>query len=179
VWRLVELEMPQLLLLDALSIGLEVRHQVLNLLDLGVSVGVHDLCKVLHQAEVRTHSICKTCQLAELGDQRHLVAGAPVLVNQQGLIHVANGFVIASPVVLLVAGGSSLLVEGCCYTLRKVDPINLVGLLVIARNHRGTSHSFLDRCLTITAALLGLVSQIVDVVQAIVCPDYLEADVNV
>ena len=179
VWRLVDLEMPQLLLLDTLRVSLEVCHQVLDLLDLSVRVGVHDHGKILHQAEVCTHCIGQACKLAQLRDERNLVTSAMVFVDQQGLIHVANGFVVASTVVLLVASGSPLLVEGCCGTLRKVDSINLVGLLIIARNHRCTSECFLNRCLPVTTALLSLVPQIIDVVQAVVCPDYLEADVDV
>ena len=55
---LVEFQVPKLLLLDTFFICLEVLHQVFNLLDLRISVSVHDLCKVLHQTEVGTHSVC-------------------------------------------------------------------------------------------------------------------------
>ena len=54
----VELQVPHLLLLDTLLVALEVRHEVLDLLDLGVSVRVDDLGQVLHQAEIGTHRIC-------------------------------------------------------------------------------------------------------------------------
>ena len=72
-----------------------------------------------------------------------------------------------------------MLVEGCRGTLRKVDPVDLVGLLVVARHHRRASECFLDRLLAVAAALLGFVSQIIDVVQDVVCPDHFEADVDV
>lgn len=57
-WILIELEMPLLLLLDTLLVGGEGGEEVLALLDLLVSVGVHYLGQVLHQPEVRTHCIC-------------------------------------------------------------------------------------------------------------------------
>ena len=176
---LVELQVPQLLLLDAFGVRLEVLHQVLDLLNLGISVGVHDLGQILHEAEVGAHGISQAGQLAELGDQSDFVPRASVLVDQQWLVHVADVLVVASAVVLLVAGGSPVLVEGCCWTLRKVDPVNLVGLLVVARDHRRSRECFLDRCLAVAATLLSLVSQVIHVVQAVVCPDHLEADVDV
>lgn len=179
LWILVELEMPQLLLLLALLVGLEVRHQVLDLLDLGIGVGVHDLRKILHEAEVGAHGISQARQLAQLGDKGYLVSRAAVLVDEQWLIHVADVLVVASPVVLLVAGGSPVLVEGGAGTLREINPIDLVGLLVVSGDHGAASECLLDRFLAILTALLGLVSQVVEVAQAIVCPDHLEADVDV
>lgn len=41
---LIKLQVPKLLLLDAFFVRLEVLHQVLDLLDLRISVCVHDLC---------------------------------------------------------------------------------------------------------------------------------------
>ena len=55
---LVELEMPLLLLFNALLIGSESGEKVLALLDLLVSVGVNNLSQILHQPEVGTHGVC-------------------------------------------------------------------------------------------------------------------------
>ena len=66
-------------------------HEVLDLLNLGFSVGVHDLGKVLHQVEVCTHSISQASQLAELGNKCNLVTRPPVLVDKQWLILVLYG----------------------------------------------------------------------------------------
>ena len=54
---LVELEVPKLLLFNTFRIRFEMVHQILDLLDLGFSVGVHDPGKVLHQIEVGAHRI--------------------------------------------------------------------------------------------------------------------------
>jgi hypothetical protein len=171
--------MPQALLFDTLRVSLEVVHQVFDLLELGVGIGMQDLGQVFHQAEIGTHGVSQAGQLTELRDESHLITCASVLVDQQRLVHVADAFVVASTIVLLVAGGSPVLVESGCWTLRKVDPINFVGLLVVARDHRRASECFLNRLLAILSTLLGLVSQIIHVVQAVVCPDHFEADVNV
>lgn len=171
--------MPQALLLDALSIRLEVLHQVLDLLNLGIGVGVHDLGKILHQAEVSAHGVSQTSQLTELWDERDLIACSAILVDEQRLVHVANVLIVAGLVVLLVASGSPVLVEGGCWTLREIDPINLVGLLVVSRHHGSSRQSVLDRLLAVLPTLLSLVSQIIHVVQTVICPDHLEADVNV
>ena len=171
--------MPKLLLLDALDVCLEVIHEIFDLLDLGISVGVHNHGKVLHEAEVGTHRISQASQLTELRDEGDLVTCASILVDQQWLIHVGDVLVVPSAIVLLVAGGSPLLVEGGCWTLGEVNTINLVGLLVVSSDDGGTSECFLDSCLAITTALLGLVTQVVHVVQTVVCPNHLEADVNV
>ena len=72
-----------------------------------------------------------------------------------------------------------MLVEGGCWTLSEVDPIDLVGLLIVASHHGGAGHRILDRLLAILATLLGLVTEVVQIVQAVVCPDYLETDVDV
>jgi len=52
--------MPHLLLFNTLSILREVVHKVLDLLDLSLSICVNNLCQVLHETEVSTHSICQT-----------------------------------------------------------------------------------------------------------------------
>ena len=98
--------MPELLLLDALCVRLEVVHQVLDLLDLRLGIRVHDLSHVLHQTEVGAHRISQTSQLTKLGNEGNLVTRASVLVDQQRLIHVAYLLVVARPVVILIAGRS-------------------------------------------------------------------------
>jgi len=109
---LVELQVPELLLFDTLRVLLEVRHEVLNLIDLSRSVGMHNLSKVLHEPEVRTHSISQARQLAELGNEGDLVSSASVLVDEQRLVAIVDAFVVASLEVVSVAGLSALLVEG-------------------------------------------------------------------
>lgn len=79
---LIELQVPQLLLLLALFICLEVVHQVLDLFDLGLSIGMHNLGQILHQSEISTHGVSQTCELAEFGDQSYLLACAAVLIDQ-------------------------------------------------------------------------------------------------
>lgn len=45
---LVKLQIPQLLLLNALLVLLEVLHQVFDFLDFGFGIGVQDHCKIFH-----------------------------------------------------------------------------------------------------------------------------------
>lgn len=54
---LIKLQVPKLLFLNTLFIGLEVVHQVFDLLYFGFCIGVNDLGEILHQAEICTHSI--------------------------------------------------------------------------------------------------------------------------
>ena len=77
----LEFEMPQLLLLLALRISVEHVQETTTLRDFTVSVGVHNLCQVLHEAEVRSHSVGETCHLAKFGQKRNLSPGLPVLMN--------------------------------------------------------------------------------------------------
>jgi len=179
LWHIVDLHVPQLLLLDTFGIGLEVLHQVLDLLDLSVGIRVHDDSEVLHEAEVSAHGISQARQLTELWDEGDLISSASVLVDEQRLIHVADTFIVASAVVLLVRRGSPVLVEGSRWTLRKIDPIDAIGLLVVARHHGRTRKRLLNRSLPILAPLLSLVTQVVHPGQTVVCPDDLEADVDV
>lgn len=174
---LVELEVPKLLLLDTLRVRLEVTHQVLDLLDLGISVRVDDLGEVLHEAEVGAHGISQARQLAQLGNEGDLITRAAVLVDEQRLIHVVDVLVVAGAIVLLVAGWSPVLVEGGCWTLSEVDPVDLVSLLVVPGDNGASSECIADRLLAIASAVL--VSHVVHVVQTVVCPNDLEADVDV
>jgi len=130
-----KLEVPHLLLLNALSIASEVRHQVLDLLDLCFGVSVNDLGQVLHETEVSTHGVGQTGQLAELRNQSYLVACAAVLVNEKRLVTGLDLLVIAGLVVLLIRCLDAVLVKGRLRRLGKVDAVNAVGFLVVAGNH--------------------------------------------
>jgi len=136
--------MPQLLLLLALGIGLEVSHQVFDFLDLRFSIGVQNNGKVFHHAEVCAHGVSETGKLAKLGNECDLVTSASVLVDEERLVGVGDVFIVASLVVLSVACGSPVLVERGFWTLRKINTVDLVGLLVVARNHSCAFESLLD-----------------------------------
>jgi len=170
---------PELLLLHALGIGLEVSHQVLDLLDFSFSVGVQNHAQVFHHAEVSTHGISEAGKLAKLWNESHFITSASVLVDQERLVGIRDLFVVASLVVLTIAGGSSLLVESSFRTLRKINPVDFVGLLVVARNHSAAFHSELDCFLRIKSLLLSLGRQVLQIVEGCVRPDHLEADVDV
>lgn len=60
---LVELQVPELLLLNTSLVGLEVVHEVFNLLNLGLGVGVENHSEIFHQTEVSTHGISKASEL--------------------------------------------------------------------------------------------------------------------
>ena len=152
---LVDLHVPETLLLDALGVCLEVLHQVLDLSNLGVRVRVHNHSKILHEAEVGAHGISQAGQLTEFGDKGDLVTRTSVLVDQQRLIHVGDVLIVLGPVVLLVARRSPLLVEGGGGTLCKVNPIDLVGLLIVAGDDGSSSECFLDRLLAILSGALS------------------------
>jgi hypothetical protein len=101
-WVLLELEMPQLLLLLTLRILSEDLEQVAALSDLAVSICVNYLSEIFHEAEVRSHCICESSHLAELRDQRNLSTSLSVLVNQKRLIRFLDILIVACLVVLLV-----------------------------------------------------------------------------
>ena len=171
--------MPQLLLLLALRVLLEVVHQVLDLLDLCIGISVDNLGKVFHETEIRSHGISKSSQLTELGNEGNLVSSASILVDVQRLIAVVDVFVVASLVVLSVACLSSVLVKGSLGTLSKVYTVNLVRLLVVTSDDSCTGESKLNRFLAIVVALLGSVSEVIHVAQAVIRTDDLEANINV
>ena len=157
---LVELQMPECLLLLALLVGLEVMHEILDLLDLGLSVGVHNLGQVLHQSEVGTHGISQTCQLTQLWDEGDFESGSPVLVDQQWLVGILDGLVVASLVVLHVAGLGALLVKCGLWGLCEIDPVDLVGLLVIGRHDSRSRETLLHCVVAILVALLRVVPHV-------------------
>ena len=94
--------MPQLLLLLALRVSVEHVQETTTLRDFTVSVGVHDLCQVLHEAEVRAHGVSETSYLAKLGQKRNLGPSLPVLVNKERLVGLTHFLIVAGLVVLFV-----------------------------------------------------------------------------
>lgn len=171
--------MPQLLLLNALLVFLEVLHQVFNFLDLSFGIRVNDLREIFHKTEICSHGISKARQLAELGNERDLSSSASVLVDQKRLILIIDVFIVASLVILLVAHLSSILIESGCWTLGEVNPVDLVRLLVVPRDDSRTGQSLLDRLLTVLSALLSFVSDIVHMGEERVSSDDLEGNVDV
>ena len=171
--------MPKRLLFDTLRVCLEVGHQVLDLLDLGVGVSVENLREILHKSEIGTHSISQARQLAQLGNEGNLISRAAILVDEQRLIHVVDSLIVAGAVVLLVARRSPVLVESGAGTLGEINSVDLVGLLVVARHDGATFECLLDRFLAVLVSSFGLLPQIVHVGQTIICPDHFEADVDV
>ena len=171
--------MPKLLLLDAFFICLEVLHQVLNLLDLRISVCVHDLCKILHQTEVGTHCVSQTSQLTELRNEGDLIACSSVFVDEKGLVGVRDGLVVAGLVVVAVAGLGALLVKAGLWTLTEVNAIDLVRLLVVLGDHSCPSKSLLDGLITILIAPFSILPNFVHVLQHCVGSNDFEAHVHI
>ena len=176
---LVELQVPKLLLLDAFFICLKVLHQVFNLLDLRISVSVHDLCKVLHQTEVGTHCVSQTSQLTELRYESNLIACSSVLVDEQGLVWVRDRLVVAGLVVVTVAGLSALLVEAGLGTLVEVNPVDFVRLLVVLCHNSRTGESLLDGFVAILVAPFSILPDFVHVLEHSVGSHDFEAHVDV
>lgn len=171
--------MPKLLLLDAFFVCLEVLHQVLNLLDLRISVCVHDLCKILHQTEVGTHCVSQTSQLTEFRNKGDLITCSPVFVDEKGLVGVRNGLVVAGLVVVAVAGLGALFVEAGLWTLPEVNAIDLVRLLVVLGDHSCSCQSLLDGLITILIAPFSVLPNFVHVLQHSVGSNDFEAHVYV
>ena len=130
-WSVHELQMPLLLLFSALFISCEGTEEILALLHLLVSIGMHDLGEIFHEPEVSTHSICKTSELAELWDQGDLITSLPILVDEERLVWVVDVLVVSGLIVLFVADLSSLLVEGGLRAHGVVDPLNTICLLIV------------------------------------------------
>jgi hypothetical protein len=63
---------------------------------------VHDLCQVLHEAEVSAHRVSETGDLAELGQKGHLCSSLLVLVDEQRLVGLTHFLIVAGLVVLFV-----------------------------------------------------------------------------
>jgi hypothetical protein len=176
---LVEFQVPKLLLLDTFFICLEVLHQVFYLLDLRISVSVHDLCKVLHQTEVGTHSVCQTSQLTKLRNKGDLIACSSVFVDEKGLVGIRDGLVVAGLVVVAIAGLSALFVEAGLWTLVEVNAIDLVRLLVVLGDHSCSSQSLLDGFVAILIAPFSILSDFVHVFKHSVGSNDLKTHVDV
>jgi hypothetical protein len=176
---LIKLQMPERLLLLALLVGLEVVHEVLDLLDLGFSIGMDDLGEILHETEVCTHRVSQSCQLAQFRDESDLSTCPSVLVDQQGLVGVLDVLVVLRLVVLTVAGLGALLVEAGLRTLSKVNAVDLVRLLIVLGDDSRTGESKLDSLITVLVPLLSSLSGFVHHLEHRVSTDDLEADVHV
>ena len=176
---LIELQVPQSLLLLTLLVGLKVVHQVFNLLDLRIGIGVDDLCKILHETEVRTHGVGKPSQLTEFGDESDLIARPSVFVDEQGLVWVLYLLVVLGLVVLAVAGLSALFVEAGLGTLGKVNTVDLVRLLVVLGDDSRTGESLLDSLVRILVAPLSILLRLIQQLEDCVRPYDLEADIDI
>lgn len=100
---------------------------------------MNDLCKVLHQTEVGTHSVSQASQLTKFRNKSNFIACSSVLVDEEGLVRVGNVLVVAGLVVVSVAGLSAVLVETGLWTLVEVNAIDLVRLLVVLGDHSCSS----------------------------------------
>lgn len=176
---LIELQVPKLLLLNAFFVCLEVLHQVFDLLDFCISVSVNDLCKVLHQTEVGTHSVSQASQLTKFRNKSNFIACSSVLVDEEGLVRVGNVLVVAGLVVVSVAGLSAVLVETGLWTLVEVNAIDLVRLLVVLGDHSCSSQSLLDGFVTILATPFSILPNFVHVLEHCVGSHDFEAHVYV
>jgi len=159
-WGVHEFQVPLLLFLLALLIGCESGEEVLAFLHLSVGVGVHDLSQILHEPKVSTHCISKTSELAELWDQRDLIASLPILVDEERLVWVGDVLIVSGLIVFFVADLGSLLVEGCIWAHAVVNPFDAVSLLVVPRDYSGSNECSFDGLFPIASSslLLGLIS---------------------
>lgn len=176
---LVELQVPKRLLLLALLVGLEVVHQILDLLDLGLGIGVHDLGKILHQPEVGAHGVSETRKLAKLWDQRDFLTSAAVLVDEEGLVGVLDGLIVASLVVIGIARLRTLLVEASHRGLRKVNTVHLVRLLVVLGDDSGARHALLDCIVSVLVAPFSASPNVLHELEHGVSADDLEAHIHI
>jgi len=176
---LVELQVPKLLLLDALLVCLEMLHQVLNLLNLGISISVDDLCKILHETEVSTHSISQPSQLTEFRNESDLISRSPVLVDEQRLIWFLDSLVVAGLIVVTVTYLSALFIETGLGTLAKVNTIDLVRLLIVLSDDCRTGESLLDGFVAILVAPFSILSNFLHVLKHCVSPDYFKAHIDI
>lgn len=153
--------MPLLLFLLALFIGGESGKEVFAFLHLLVGVGVHDLSQILHEPEVSTHCIGKTSELAELWDQRDLVACLPILVDEEWLVRVGDVLIVPGLVVFFVADLGSLLVEGGIWAHAVVNPLDAVSLLVVLCDYCSTNKCSFNSLFPVATSslVLGLISE--------------------
>lgn len=175
----VELEVPGSLLLLAFLVVLEVVHQILDLLDLGFSVGVNDLGQILHQAEISTHCISQTSDLTQFRNKSNFKTSTAVLVDQKRLVRVLDLLVVLGLVVLGVRSLSALLVETGLRRLRKVHAVNLVGLLIVGSHHSCTCQSLLHSFIAVLTTTLSLGTHVIHQLEHRVSADDFEAHVDV
>jgi len=176
---LVKLQVPKLLLLDAFFICLKVLHKVLNLLYFGICISVNDLCKILHETEVSTHSISQPSQLTKFRNEGDLISRSSVLVDEQWLIRFINSLVVPRLVVVFVAYLSALLVKTGLGTLREVNSVDLVRLLIVLSNDSRTGESLLDGFVTILVAPFSILSDFLHVLHHCVGSDDFEAHIDI
>jgi hypothetical protein len=176
---LIKLQVPKLLLLDALFVCLEMLHQVLNLLNLGICISVNDLCKILHKTEVSTHSISQPSQLTEFRNKSDLISRSPVLVDEQRLIWFLNSLVVAGLIVVTVTYLSALFIEAGLGTLAKVNTIDLVRLLIVLSDDSRTGESLLDGFVAILVAPFSILSNFLHVLQHSIGSDDFEAHIDI
>lgn len=98
----LEPQVPKLLFLLALGVGVEDLKQITTLIDLTVSIGVDDLGQVFHEAEVGSHGICESSNLAEFRNQGDLSTCPSVLMDQERLVWLSDVLIVPGLVVLLV-----------------------------------------------------------------------------
>lgn len=176
---LIKLQVPKLLLLDALFVCLEMLHQVLNLLNLGICISVNDLCKILHETEVSTHSISQPSQLTEFRNKSDLISRSPILVDEQRLIWFLNSLVVAGLIVVTVTYLSALFIEAGLGTLTKVNTIDLVRLLIVLSDDCRTGESLLDGFVAILVAPFSILSYFLHVLQHCIGSDDFEAHIDI
>lgn len=130
-WSVVELEMPLLLLLNALFVLAEGSEKVLALRDLAVSVGVDDLGEILHESEVGSHGVSESGELAELRNQSDFITSLPVLVDEKRLVWILDGLVVSGLVVVGIAHLLTVLVESGGRAGTEVNTLHTIRLLVV------------------------------------------------
>lgn len=101
-WGLLEFQVPKFLLLHTFGISTEDFEEVLAFVHLSVSIGVHNLSKILHQSKIGSHRICKTSYLTEFGNKSNLNSCLSVFVNEQWLIAIINCLIVSGLIVVPV-----------------------------------------------------------------------------
>lgn len=180
-WDIHEFQVPLLLLLPALLISCECGEEVLAFLHLLVGVSVHDLSQILHEPKVSTHCVSKTSELAELWDQRDLIASLPILVDEERLVWVGDVLIVSGLIVFFIADLGSLLVEGGIWAHAVVNPLDAVGLLIVLRDYCCSNKCSFNCLFPIASSslLLGLISQLRNVVEDRVSSDNFECNFNI
>lgn len=155
-WALTELQVPLLLLLLALLILSEGSEESFAFLHFPVSVGMDDLGEILHEAEVSTHGISESSELAKLWNQCDFVTSLPIFVDEERLVRIRDVLVVSGLVVLGVAHLLTILIEGGSWAHTEVDTLHAVRLLVVPCDNGRSSESSLDGLLPVSATSLTL-----------------------